>query len=104
MTYISLIDMKIENLKNGMKKVDIEAKIQEKGAVREVTSRYTDEIYRISTCIIADDTARTKLTLWGDDIERVNEGDSIKIENGYVTAFRGELQVNIGKYGKLIVV
>lgn len=96
--------MKIENLRNGMKKVDIEATIQEKGAVREVSSRYTEEIYRVAVCIIADDTARTKLTLWGDDIDRVNEGDSIKIKNGYVTAFRGELQLNVGKYGKLTVV
>ena len=96
--------MKIENLRNGMKNVDLEVKVQEKNATREVTSRYTDAIYRVATCIIADDTARTKLTLWGDDIDRVNEGDTVKIKNGYVTAFRGDLQLNVGKFGKLTVV
>jgi replication factor A1 len=30
-------------------------------------------------------------------------GDKIKIENGYITSFKGELQLNIGKYGKLTV-
>jgi ssDNA-binding replication factor A large subunit len=27
----------------------------------------------------------------------------VKIENGYVTSFKGEIQLNIGKYGKLSV-
>jgi len=33
----------------------------------------------------------------------VNVGDKIKIENGYVTSFKGEIQLNIGKFGKLTV-
>jgi ssDNA-binding replication factor A large subunit len=29
--------------------------------------------------------------------------DRIRIENGYVTSFKGEVQLNVGKYGKLTV-
>jgi ssDNA-binding replication factor A large subunit len=29
--------------------------------------------------------------------------DLVKVENGYVTSFRGELQLNVGRYGKLSV-
>jgi len=33
----------------------------------------------------------------------VNVDNIVKIENGYVTSFKGEIQMNIGKYGKLTV-
>ena len=95
--------MKIENLRNGMKQVDIDAKVIEKAPTREVMSRYKNETYRVATAIISDDTGKIKLTLWNEDIEKVSENDSIKIENGYVNSFRGEIQLNVGKYGKLTV-
>lgn len=95
--------MKIKDLKNGLKRVDVEAKVIEKTAAREVTSRYKSETYRVANAIISDDTGQIKLTLWGDQIEQVNENDKIKIENGYVTSFRGEIQLNIGRYGQLTV-
>ena len=41
------------------------------------------------------------MTLWDDNIEKVNEGDTIRVENGYVTLFKGNIRLNIGKYGKL---
>jgi predicted aconitase with swiveling domain len=37
------------------------------------------------------------------DISKIKTGDKIKIENGYVTSFRGEIQLNIGRYGKLSI-
>lgn len=95
--------LKIENLRNGMKQVDIEAKVTEKTPTREVMSRYKNETYQVANVIISDDTGKIKLTLWNDDIAKVNENDTVKIENGYVTSFRGEIQLNIGKYGKLTV-
>jgi len=93
----------IKDLVNGMKKVNIEAKVVEKGATREVTSRYKSKTYRVATIIIRDITAQIKLTLWDDQIEQVNVGDIVKVENGFVTAFRGEIQLNVGKYGKLTI-
>jgi len=93
----------IKDLVNGMKKVNIEAKVVEKGATREVTSRYKSKTYHVATIIIRDITAQIKLTLWDDQIEQVNVGDIVKVENGFVTAFRGEIQLNVGKYGKLTI-
>ena len=95
--------MKIKDLRNGLKRVEVEAKVLEKTATREVTSRYKNETYRVATVIISDDTGQIKLTLWNDQIEEVNENDTVKIENGYVTSFRGEIQLNVGKYGQLTV-
>jgi replication factor A1 len=57
----------------------------------------------VSTAIVADETGTIKMTLWNEQIEQVNVGDVVKVDNGYVTSFRGEIQLNIGKYGKLSV-
>ncbi|MDH5495725.1 MAG: OB-fold nucleic acid binding domain-containing protein [Candidatus Bathyarchaeota archaeon] len=95
--------MKIKDLRNGMKQVDVEAKVLEKTAAREVMSRYKNETYRVANAMISDDTGQIKLTLWNDQIEQVNENDTVKIQNGYITSFRGEIQLNIGRYGQLTV-
>jgi replication factor A1 len=86
-----------------MKRVSVEAKVVEKGDVREVKSKYKDETYRIADAVVADETGSIKLTLWNEQIEQVNVGDNVKIENGYVTSFKGEIQLNVGKFGKMTV-
>jgi len=86
-----------------MKRVSIEAKITEKSDPREVTSRFKNETYLVATATIADETGTVKLTLWNDQIDKVNVNDVVKIDNGYVTSFRGEIQLNVGKYGALAV-
>jgi ssDNA-binding replication factor A large subunit len=43
------------------------------------------------------------LTLWNDEIERVQVNSKIKIVNGWTSAYKGKLQVSAGKYGKLEV-
>jgi len=95
--------LKIKDLRNGMKRVSIEAKVVEKTDPREVTSRFKDETYMVATATITDETGSIKLTLWNEQIDQVNIDDSIKVENGYVTSFKGEIQLNIGRYGKLTV-
>ena len=95
--------MKIKELRNGMKRVNVVAKVIEKSDPREVISRYKDEVYRVATAVISDGTGTVKLTLWNDQIDQVNINDTVKIENGYITTFRGEIQLNVGRYGKLSV-
>ncbi len=95
--------MNIGELRDGAKRVDIEARVVEKGNTREVQSRYKDETYKVASAVVGDDSGNIKLTLWNEQIEQVQVGDKIRIENGYVTSFKGEIQLNVGKYGKLTV-
>jgi replication factor A1 len=95
--------LKIKDLRNGMKRVDVEAKVLEKSATREVMSRYKDETYRVAEATVGDETGQIKLTLWNDQIEQVSVDNTVKVENGYVTSFKGEIQLNVGRYGKLTV-
>ncbi len=95
--------MKINELRDGMKRVSVEGKVTEKGEAREVMSRFKDQTHQVANAIIADDTGTIKLTLWNEQINQVNLNDNVKVENGYVTSFRGEIQLNVGKYGTLTV-
>ena len=86
-----------------MRRVDVEAKVIQKSETREVRSRYRNETYRVADATIKDDTGTVKLTLWNEQIDQVNVDDTVKIENGYIRSFRGEIQLNVGRYGKLTI-
>ena len=58
---------------------------------------------KVCNATAKDDTGTIKLTLWNDDTEKVNKGDIVKIENGWVGEWQGELQLSTGKFGKLEV-
>jgi len=95
--------LKINELHDGMKRVNVKARVTEKSDPREVVSRFKDQTYRVATALVADETGTVKLTLWNDQIGLVNVNDTVRVENGYVTSFRGEIQLNVGKYGTLTV-
>jgi replication factor A1 len=95
--------LKIRDLRDEMRRVDVEAKVIQKSETREVSSRYKDETYKVADAMIRDDTGAIKLTLWNEQIDQVNLDDTVRIENGYITSFRGQIQLNVGKYGKLTI-
>ena len=94
---------KIKELQTGMKQVEVEADVVDKGNPRQVQSRFGNQTLNVADAVVQDDTGTIKLALWNEQIDQVNVGDKIKIENGYITSFKGEIQLNIGKYGKLSV-
>jgi replication factor A1 len=94
--------MNISELKPGARRVDITAKIQEISPAREVTTRRGEQS-RVATAVVTDDSGTVKLNLWNEQIDQVKVNDTVTIENGYVDSFRGETQLNVGRYGKLTV-
>ena len=58
---------------------------------------------QVADAMLKDDTGQIKLTLWDAQIKMVKPGSKVKIENGYITSFKGENSLNVGKYGKLSV-
>ena len=92
--------MKISDLKGELSRVDVEGEVIEKGETRTVNLR-AGGTSTVADATIKDDSGTIKLSLWGEQINSVDVGDKVKIENGYTKAFRGEVQLNIGRYGKL---
>jgi len=93
--------MKVVDLRAGMRRVDVTGRITEMSDPRDVVTRYGEA--RVATATLSDDSGEIKLTLWNEQIDQVSVGDRVEIRNGYVTAFRGEPQLNVGRYGDLIV-
>lgn len=93
--------MEIKHLKPRQSKVDIEVEIIAKGDIREFDKFGAKG--RVCTATAKDTSGEIKLTLWNDDIEKVNIGDKVKITNGYVNEFQGEKQLTPGRFGKLEV-
>ena len=83
--------------------INIQAKIVDKGEVREVTTKFGQT--KVCDAFLEDESGRIKLTLWAEDTEKVKDGDMVSLEGGYTTSFRNEIQLNKGrKDGKLEVI
>jgi replication factor A1 len=92
--------MKISELKAGMRNVSVEAKVDSVGEPRTVNLR-AGGTNTVADAIVSDESGSIKLSLWGDDINKIQAGDRISIENGYINTFKGENSINIGKFGKM---
>ena len=80
--------------------IDVEGRIEAKGEARTVNTKYGET--QVCDSYLVDETGRIKLTLWGDDTKKVNNGDMVSIQGAYITTFRNEKQLNVPKKnGKL---
>lgn len=77
------------------------AKLLSKSEVRNVAAGRDGEPHKVSDALVGDETGCIYLTLWDDNIEKVKDGDTINVKNGYINLFRGNMRLNVGRYGTL---
>ncbi len=94
---------KIENLKAGMKRINLKARVLEIPESKTVYTRFGNTAC-VSNALIADETGSIRISLWNQQINDISEGDVINVENGKVASFRGERQLRIGRHGSLNVI
>lgn len=92
--------MKIKDIKVGAMDGAITAEIIDMEEPREVLNKFGVRM-KVAKANIRDDSGEINLTLWNDDTGKFKVGDKIKLENGWVTEFKGNLQVSSGKNGKI---
>jgi len=64
-----------------------------------VTSAGVD--HEILELEVGDKSGSIKLVLWDEKIiPDLKTGDRVKIENGFVTSFKGAWRINVGRYGE----
>lgn len=95
--------MKISDLKVGASNVTLQAKVVQKEDPREVITKYGKRL-SVANITLQDDTGTIPMSLWGNDINAVDVGDTIEVANGYVNEFRGAPQLSTGKFGRIKVV
>ncbi len=91
--------VKVEKLTSNSKEVNTIVKVISKSEVRNVTSGSRLESHRVCDALVGDETGSIYLTLWDDNIDKINEEATLRITNGYVNLVRGTMRLNIGRYG-----
>jgi replication factor A1 len=90
--------VKVETLTPNSRGVNTIVKVVSKGEVRSVTGR-DYSVRRVADALVGDETACIYMTLWDDKIDAINKEATLRITNGYINLFRGNMRLNIGKYG-----
>jgi hypothetical protein len=92
----------VQDMRHGMKKVNLEAKVLETPKASTVQTRYGNSA-QVTNAWIADETGKIQLCLWNEQVDFVNVGDTIQIKNASVSTFKGERQLRLGKKGTINV-
>lgn len=59
---------------------------------------------KVCNALVQDATGKITLTLWNEDVDKVDVGDKVHIQNGWCSEYKGEKQLSAGKFGKIEVV
>ena len=97
------IEATVADLKPRMKNITITFKIVSIGPEREVSSRRDYTTHRVADALVGDSTGTVQVPLWDDVLDQVQAGETYKLTNGYTGLFRGNLRLNVGRYGQLEV-
>jgi replication factor A1 len=97
------VDAKVGELTPASRAVNVIAKVVSKSEVRNISAGRDGSPHRVCDALVGDETGSVYLTLWDDNIEKVNAEDTIKVGNGYVSLFRGNMRLNVGRYGTIEV-
>src|SRR3989475_12543057 len=95
--------MKVKELRPESKVDVIELTIRQKGDARDFSSRSGSTGKVADAKAVDDEGTEVSVSLWNDEIERVQANDRIRITNGWVREWRGNKQGSAGRYGKLEV-
>ena len=93
--------MEIKDLQPRVGKVDIVATVISKDEPRQIEKPNFSG--KVCNATIKDDSGEVKITLWNEQCDQVGIGDKIKISNGYVGEWQGEMQLSTGKFGSMEV-
>jgi len=95
---------KIEDLQPPEENITVIFEVVEKGEIRDIYKRHSGETHHVCDFKVADDTAQIILTLWQDDIDATEVGQTYKLENGFTNLFNNRLRITKGRSGELSTV
>lgn len=95
--------MKVKDLKPNTSFDEIIVEVVTKGEPRAFASAKGQGTV-CNAAVKDEDGKEVSLTLWNDDYKKVNDGDRLKITNGWVTEYKGHIQISSGRNGTLEVI
>jgi len=97
----TVVEKTIGELQPRMSGINITVKVMSKMDAREVSSRFGGAIFKVADALVGDSSGCILMTLWNEEIDRVNANETILIKNGRTSLFRGSMRLNAGKYGTI---
>ena len=92
--------MHVRDLKPGMSAFDIKVTVIEISEPKQIITNKGVN-HEILEAKAEDETGAITLVLWNEKIMLLKVGDVLQIGNGYVTSFKGEWKINVGKYSEI---
>ena len=84
--------------------VNFKGTLKSKGQSRTVNLKRGGTANVCDMVLTDEQNTDIDLTLWGEDIDKVTEGCTVQITNGYINEFKGKKSLTKGKFGQLDVV
>lgn len=97
--------LKVKALLSGMRNIEVTARVLDIYELREFT-RKNGDTGKVKSCLIADETGRTRAVFWGDktsEIESLKQNDILKIKDGYVKENQGRVEIHVGDRAQIII-
>jgi hypothetical protein len=92
----------IQNLRRGMKKINLKAEVLENPETKVVNTQYGSRV-KVTDMWVSDETGKVKLCLWGEQASLPSAGDMVQIKGASVRTFKGDNLLSLGRYGTLTI-
>lgn len=92
--------MKVKDVKQFQKKIDLICKIVSKTEIRKVVSKLDDVEHQVCEALIGDNTGTIYLTLWDSAINELQVNKVYSFTNLYSSEFKKSLRLNLGRFGE----
>ena len=89
----------VDELGSSSSSINIKIKCISKNEEKKVVSKGTRETLRVTEALVGDSTGCIYLTLWNDDIDKMEIDHIYVLTSVYTKMFRGSLRLNIGRFG-----
>ncbi len=91
--------MKVSELRPGMEHVDIRVTLKALNEPREVLTNY-GVTHSLVDGVVEDASGSVGVTFWNEKIELlegVDEGSLVELGDCFITSFKGDLSINVGR-------
>jgi len=96
-----MVRVKIGKIVPGMRNLEVIGRVISKGERKRVETRFGPA--DVAAAMLQDETGTVRLNLWRWQIDAVEEGDLIMLVNAFAGSFGGNIELNVGRDGRIIV-
>lgn len=93
--------MKIDQIVTAKFNLDLLVKVAEISEIRKVTVKKDNSRHDLRDILIGDDTGCIILTLWDDNISKINGYNTYLIKNAYLSKYNGGYRLNLARTGSI---